>query len=418
MSLLPLLLLPLAACAPADPYAAWPAQEDAFPWVHTPEEGLERWEEVRWETETWDPAEDLGQAGNYILKVQNHRTSAPVESLGHFAAQRALIPPLGEGARISFVGDVMWLGENWGHFADPVAPLLDGDLRVGNLETPTSSAHPTDREDLGLYDFNAPPELLDGLPLDLLQLNNNHSVDVGEDGLDNTLAEVADRGLLAVGVDSFATVDVAGVDVAFLAYTWGLNGKPLPASHDLHVVPFGHLDEDIDLSGIEADAAQARGEADAVVVLVHWGFEYEYYADPHFLRLGRRLVAAGADLVVGTGPHTAQPAELCHVNRPEQVPGVGTCSVRSADGLPRTAAILYSLGNFDTVQPTLPLQAGLVATVSLGPDVTGLGWEPVVTTTQQGLLTVLPLADMAAVLPEFAAEEQRLDAHLGAGWKR
>ena len=155
--MLVLLLLVLAGCEAADPYASWPEATEVFPWVYTPEQDLEPWEEVRWETETWNPQQDLAQAGNYILKVQNHRPSAPSESLEHFSAQRDEIPPLGDGARLSFVGDIMWLGENWASFADPVAELIDGDLRVGNLETPTSADHPTEQDELGLYEFNSPP---------------------------------------------------------------------------------------------------------------------------------------------------------------------------------------------------------------------------------------------------------------------
>jgi poly-gamma-glutamate synthesis protein (capsule biosynthesis protein) len=402
-----------------DPYAAWPEEGSYFPYIYTPEVGLEPYEEVRWETETWDPADDLAQAGQYLLKLQSHRRSAPVESLQHFEAHRPEMPPLGAGVRLSFVGDIMWLGENWSEFALPVADLLDGDLRIGNLETPTSPAHPTEQEDLPLYTFNAPPEILDSLPLDVVQLNNNHSVDVGEDGLEATLAQVEARGWVPTGVDRHAVVEVGGLSIAFLSYTWGLNGKAPPVDHELFVVPFGHVGEDIDLTGLGGDIADARATgADTVVLMVHWGFEYEYYADPHFMVLGREMVALGADLVVGTGPHVAQPAELCQVNDPETVPGIGTCSIRTDDGEPRTAAILYSLGNFDTMQPTLPVQTGLVATVSVDPDVTGLGWEPIVTVRIDTPRTVFPLADIAEMSLEHAAELERLEALLGTSWKR
>jgi poly-gamma-glutamate synthesis protein (capsule biosynthesis protein) len=162
--------------------------------------------------------------------------------------------------------------------------------------------------------------------------------------------------------------------------------------------------------------AEARAEGtDSVVVLVHWGFEYEYYPDPHFMVLARRIVAAGADLVVGSGPHVAQPAEICHVNRPEEVPGIGTCSLRTADGQPRTAAVLYSLGNFGTIMATVPCQVGLVATVSLDPDVTGLGWSAVATVEDPPW--VRPLDDLLDD-PELAAEWARLDGHLGSDWRR
>lgn len=407
-------LLPLILLAACDPYADWPAAEDAFPWVYTPEAGLEDYELVRWETETWNPADDLASAGRYLLKLQNKRQGAPIESLEHFESMRTQIPPLGTGRTLSFVGDVMWVGENWSHFADPVAPLIDGDLRIGNLETPTSPDHSTDLDDLGLFTFNSPPEILDGLPLDVLQLNNNHTMDVDEDGLENTLAEVAARGFVQTGIDTHATVAVGGQDVAFLSYTWGLNMRPEPADHEVFVIPFGHDHEEIDLSRIAEDVS--ANPADTHVVLVHWGFEFEYYADPHFLQLGRRIVQAGADLVVGHGPHVVQPPELCHVNQPDFVPGVGTCSLRTDDDAPRDALILYSLGDFSTTAPTLPIETGIIATVSLDP--LGVGWEAVTNVSLAGRRTVVPLVEHAVDSLDHASELARLDAHLGTGWKR
>lgn len=409
------LLLTAAGC---DPYDEWPLYGTYFPWVYTAQTDLEPYEEVRWETEDWDPAEDLDLAGQYLLKLQHHRPGAPIESLEHFDAHRPTLPPLGDGVRLSFVGDVMWLGENWSEFALPVTDLLDGEVRIGNLETPTSPEHPTEQEDLGLYTFNAPPEILDSLPLDVVQLNNNHSMDVGEDALEATVAEVEARGIGHTGVDGHATVSAGGRAIALLSYTWGLNGKPAPEEHELFVVPFGRLDEPIDLDGIGSDIRDARAAgAGSVVLLLHWGYEYEYYADPHFLVLGRELVRLGADLIVGTGPHVAQPPEVCHVNRPGIVPGIGTCSVVDGTGEPRTAAILYSLGNFDTMQPTIPVQTGLVVTVSLDPDVTGLGWEAV-TTIRDDLRTVVPLADLVDDEPTYLAEQRRLEYLLGTSWQR
>jgi hypothetical protein len=91
----------------------------------------------------------------------------------------------------------------------------------------------------------------------------------------------------------------------------------------------------------------------------------------------RALIAAGADLLVGSGPHVVQPPELCEVNGSAEA-GVGSCAVED-DGEPRTAAVLYSLGNAATTMGTLPCQVGLLATVSLGDaGVTGLGWDPLV----------------------------------------
>ncbi len=439
------MLLALVALSGCGPYSSWPDPESVFPWVYTPQSGLEDYEQVRWETETWSPS-DVEMTGLYLQKAFFHRPSAPIEVLDHYDTMRGRIPPLStspSGPTLAFVGDIMYVEppetEAWSTYTQPANALLDhADLRIGNLETPTSSDHPTDERALGTYAFNADPAMLDGLPMDVLQLNNNHSLDAGDDGLANTIAELQARSLVPTGVggapglDPFATVGVnspSGVeDVTFLAYTWGLNDARRSDVYDLHIVPFGHLDADpISLDAIAADIDASSG--DHVVVMLHWGFEYEYYPDPHFLKLARRIVAMGADLVVGHGPHVVQPPEICAVDTPEEVPGIGTCSVRSesGDGPPRTAAILYSLGNFGTAMPTLPCQVGIIATAELGPSgVEGLGWTPVVSIEHEGVPTVVPLEAVLDPTSEYGAadptpwaeEAERLESHLGANWRR
>ena len=245
----------------------------------------------------------------------------------------------------------------------------------------------------------------------MLQLNNNHSLDAGEEGLEATVLELAARGIGGTGVDEHLVRD----GIAFLSYTWGLNHGVVSTRHELFAVPFGHLDEEIDLAGIADDIAAARDQgAESVVVLLHWGYEYEYYPDPHFMVLARQIIASGADLIVGEGPHVVQPPELCHVNQDGYTAGIGTCAIQTADGEPRTAAVLYSLGNFATNMLTVPCQVGIVATVSLDPDVTGLGWQAVATVDGP---SVVPLTE-ALEDEDLAAESARLEAHLGAGWRR
>lgn len=402
------MLLLLLGC---DPYRAWPDPTTVFPAVYTPETGLEPYAEVRFETETWTVEDDPEELALYLMKSQYHRTGAPAESLAHFEAMRAQIPPEGAGQLLSFAGDIMWMGGNWSAFATPVADQLSG-IRVGNLETPTSPLVSHEQGALGIYAFNAPVEMLDALPFDVLQLNNNHTLDAGASGIAATVEQVEAHGYVGTGVDRHHIHE----GVAMLSYTWGLNIRDTPYEQELFIVPFGHLDEPVDISGIAADIAAARAAgARSVVALLHWGFEYEYYPDPHFMVLARQIIAAGADLIVGQGPHVVQPPEICHVNNPEVVPGIRTCSVRTDDGAPRTAAVLYSLGNFATNMYTLPCQVGVVARVTLDPDVTGLGWSGVVTVDGAAGPEVQPLETQEGA--EVLAEAARLGAHLGEGWQ-
>ncbi len=393
-------MLWLLAC---DPYADWPSEGTYFPWVYTPEDELEAYEGVRWETETWSPDDDADQLALYLLKAQNHKPGGVTEVEQHFTAQS--LPAPGDGLALSVAGDVMWVGDNWSSFATPAADLLDGDLRVGNLETPVSSLHSTEPGDLGLYAFNAPSSMLDALPFDALQLNNNHSLDAGDQGLVGTAEAVAASDYVATGVDGHATVQ----DVALISYTWGTNVRE-ESAHELFIEPFGHVDPEIDWDRVADDL-----EVDARwrVVLLHWGYEYEYFPEPQFMVQAREFIKLGADLVVGQGPHVVQPAELCHVNDPSQVPGVGTCSVRTDDGEPRTAAVIYSLGNFATNMATIPCQVGVVASVTLGDEgVTGLAWNAIATVDGP---EVVPLESLEG--EEYLAEAARLEAHV-AGWGR
>lgn len=421
---LPALVVLLGAC---DPYARWPDPSHVFPWVHTRETGLEPYEEIRFETDTWEPLVDTYETALYVIKSFEHRTGAPPETLLHFGSSRP--PPIVEGhPLLSFVGDLMVMEDAAPSYAADVAPLLDGALRIGNLETPVSPIHPTDPAELvaeyGLYAFNAPLSILDALPLDVLQLNNNHTLDLGDEGFEQTYKSVSGRGYVPIGYgDNQARAVLGELDVGLLSYTWGINGAP-QSRHDLAVVPFGHLVHGLDMDRIRDEIAQLRADGVShVVLLLHWGFEYEYWPDPHFMRLARRLVRYGADVVVGHGPHVAQPAELCAVNQPLAIPGIGQCSVRSDDGEQRTAAVLYSLGNFGTDLGGLPLEVGLVGSVSLDPrgGVSGLGYEAVARVRSDAGVVLAPLEALAADEVEgeaYAEEAARLDRLLGTSWKR
>ncbi|MEZ4236386.1 MAG: CapA family protein [Myxococcota bacterium] len=412
-------LLLLAGC---DPYAAWPDPHDVFPWGVAPEEDLPDYALVRVETETWTPLVDLPETAMYIQKSVEHKPSAPAEELQHFAVMRSQLPALQAGPRLSLVGDVMRFSGNWAHFADDAAPLLDGDLRAGNLETPVSDLHPVDRPSWPPTTASTPSTARQAARR-AARRRAGHEQPHHRSRRCRPGAHPRARRRLGAAARGRRRPAGAGAgrrrDRQLVAFTWGLNAHG-PTAHDLHVVPFGHLGERIDLAPIRAAVQAARDDgADVVAVMVHWGYEYEYYPDPHFLQLGRRIVSLGADLVVGSGPHAVEPAEICEVNRPLAPPGRGRCSVRDDRGLPRTAAILYSLGDFGTALATVPLQVGLVASVSLDPDrgVTGLGWQAVASVAEGGGQRLVPLEDLADD-PAYADEAARLAQLLGVRWRR
>ena len=236
-------------------------------------------------------------------------------------------PALGDSSApaltLAFVGDVM-LGRG-------VAQALDGDweaafagirpwraegsaeagrsLAVANLESPLTTAP---RVGDG-YDLRAPPEAaaaLSAAGFDLVSLANNHALDAGEAGLRETVSALRAAGIAAL-TDGCTTPQVPGhrsTDLGFLAFDDSTAA----------------LDE---ASAAEAVTA-ASERAGVVVVSVHWGGEYQAAPGPRQRALARRLACAGADLIVGHGPHV-----------PQRVEWIGE------------TLVAYSLGNFLFDQP-------------------------------------------------------------------
>ncbi len=154
---------------------------------------------------------------------------------------------------------------------DAAEQLALADFAVGNLET-TLAGGP---EYSGYPRFNSPDELAYNIKdagFDLLCTTNNHCLDKGIDGLNRTLDVLDEAGLPHVGTyrsqeerdadRGIYVADVGGISVAFLAYTYGLNGHRLPDSKPYAASIF-NTDYYTSVSNpdyglIEADMAAAR----------------------------------------------------------------------------------------------------------------------------------------------------------------
>lgn len=287
----------------------------------------------------------------------------------------------GRAVDIAMVGDVMQHGEqlkasrrddqfSWQGVFTHIQPLIAGsDLAIANLETPVDRDQPYG----GYPFFNAPEELLVELRttgFDVLQTANNHCLDRGRDGALATLEAIQRHGFAAAGTWSSAEARQTpwvvrelpdGIRVAFLANTYGTNGQPMPDGEPWLV---NWLDD----GQMQNDISRAREHADIVIVGLHWGGEYKHAPVPWQVDLARRLVAAGADIVMGSHPHVLQPAEVVTVEDP--------------GGHVRDGLVLYSLGNFVSNQRTFPRDGGVIARAvvqrcGLDTRVTGVRFTPV-----------------------------------------
>lgn len=238
------------------------------------------------------------------------------------------------------------------YFDDIYAPVRDviasADVAILNQEVPCAG---NQYEITGYPTFNAPTEVLDTaarLGFDVLTLATNHALDKGETGLVNTLSYLHTNypNILTTGTaasyEEYMTIpiiEVQGIRIAVLNYTYGTNDIPLPNDYCVNLLA--------DHSKIEEDIRRAREQADFVIVAPHWGIEYQTTPSADQRSDAQFMADCGADLIIGTHPHVVQPMEW----------------ITSADG--RKVLVYYSLGNFVSAQAALPRALGGMAKITL-----------------------------------------------------
>ncbi|BCJ43311.1 metallophosphatase [Actinoplanes ianthinogenes] len=202
---------------------------------------------------------------------------------------------------------------NGAGFFDSVRKGLASDLVMGNLEQPLTDDTGASKCGAGstnCYAFRSPPSyakhLVEG-GFQLLNLANNHAKDFGDAGHGNTIKALDGAGLEYTGEqDQITVVEVKGVKVAVVGFSpyAGTNNLNDPA-HSRSVIK------------------QAKEKADLVVVQVHMGGEGDtknhvkpgneiYFGenrgDP--IKFSHAVIDAGADVVIGHGPHVLRGMEF------------------------------------------------------------------------------------------------------------
>ena len=225
--------------------------------------------------------------------------------------------------------------EGYSSLFSPVADLLSQpDLTFANLETPIA---PKVSRGSRSFVFNAPPVVVSALMhagIGLVSVANNHALDQGRAGFEETLhwLEVAGLRYVGAGPSPHAAgplrLERNGVRLAFLGYTYGLNESGNTCPPQKPDLPPCLQASVLDRETVVEDVRAAAAGADAVIVSLHWGTEYERQPRAPDVELAHRLADAGALVVLGHHPHVLQPIEL----------------YRRADG--QIAVIAYSLGNF------------------------------------------------------------------------
>ena len=271
-----------------------------------------------------------------ILTFSLSGCSIPVTKPGDEISKKKEKPDL----HIKAVGDIM-LGTNFpvdrlapndgSELLKAITPFLNtADITFGNLEgvlLDGGEAAKKCKKHSACYVFRSPPhyaKYLKSAGFDVLSLANNHARDFGEEGRSASMKALAAVGLRHTGrLGDIARWKVKGSIVTWIAYA------PFGGSHDLLDIQLAikqikELDKNSDLVFVSIHAG-AEGKD-----VKHVPFKNEiFYGEDRgdVVKFSHAAIDAGADLVIGHGPHVPRALEL-YKNR----------------------LIAYSLGNFITYQ--------------------------------------------------------------------
>ncbi|GMU80006.1 MAG: poly-gamma-glutamate biosynthesis protein [Acidimicrobiia bacterium] len=243
----------------------------------------------------------------------------------------------------------------------PIAPVLTGaDLAMVNLETAvTERGEPVPGKS---YHFRSPAVTFTALKaagVDVVNMANNHVLDFGPVGMQDTFDAIEAARFPVVGLGR-------NVTEAFRPYRTTIKGQRITIFGALDWLEPGLVDAwtatdtrpgvafSIDPARLVAAVDAARADTDTLVVFLHWGVEETRCASPRQQELAKALIAAGADVVVGSHAH--------------RVFGAG----RVED-----AFVAYGLGNFVYFREDGESgRSGVLLVTATGREVDTYSWVP------------------------------------------
>lgn len=270
---------------------------------------------------------------------------------------------------LTAAGDLMpyaWIQpEHCTHLWDDIGDdFFSSDIVFGNLETPICfEDQPSLVPEVMLNDmlFNGDYEIfsifnpVEKTPqyfekkynkkwsFDVLSTANNHSLDMGEQGVFDTINFFDGKDILHVGTAyseeerlEIPIIERNGLKIAFIAYTFSMNQLTNPEGKSWLVNHLEVNQPDVDLSVLTADIARAKREnaADFVVLSLHYGNAYQAYPCAHIVENTKRIFnECGPDIILGGHPHNIQPMAAFPFTCPHT-------------GVEKRGFVIFSLGDF------------------------------------------------------------------------
>jgi len=259
---------------------------------------------------------------------------------------------MGHGPQVKSAYDASTKSYNYNPCFEYVKPIIEkADLAIGNLEV-TLPGKPPYR---GYPMFRSPDALgkaVKNAGFDVIVTSNNHSNDGGINGINHTIDVLRDLNIHQTGTFKNEKdykvlypliVYKNGFKLAFLNYTYDTNGLPTPKPAVVNLIDEELIQKDI-------KAAQEL-QPDGIIVVMHWGLEYQLNESPVQKDLSQKIFKWGADLVIGAHPHVVQPIKESF--EPQ------------ADGSLKKQVTVYSMGNFISNQQKKNTDGGIMFEIEL-----------------------------------------------------
>jgi poly-gamma-glutamate synthesis protein (capsule biosynthesis protein) len=232
-----------------------------------------------------------------------------------------LVPGISFSQGLRFYGDIL-LSRGIEEFVDdngefPVRRCVDSffgrdAIQIANLEGAVGDTSQCVKGHTPCFNIKA--DLLNLLiGFDVITLENNHSLDLGVKGLQDSIRETKKRNITPLGGKKYSVViETKNGNIGIIALTDVVN----------HSNDREHLAMADSLDTLE-EIRRVREISTVVAVYLHWGRELDNVPTERVKELALKFIQAGADMIVGTHPHV-----------------VG--KVHCIQGKP----VVYSLGNF------------------------------------------------------------------------
>jgi len=174
--------------------------------------------------------------------------------------------------------------------------INNADFTVINLETPLIKNCPLTNE--GMI-FCGDLKNVQGLVfagIDLVSVANNHFANHGQEGIDETVRNLAENKIDVVGLNNIFVKKIKDTKFSFLAYN----------DIEKEQISISNVNEE----KIKKDIQEAKKISDFIIVIFHWGVEYQDMPDDRQRELAHFAIDNGADLIIGNHPHWIQPVEV------------------------------------------------------------------------------------------------------------